>query len=63
MQISTTTIKCPNPECSTEIMMSLPQLLAGQKFTCHNCRTSVGLASDSTDLVKGAYNEFLKINK
>jgi hypothetical protein len=63
MQVPSTTIKCPNPACSTDIAMSLPLLLSGEKFTCHNCQTSVGLASDSRDVVKGAYDKFLKINK
>lgn len=43
-------ISCP--VCNTTILFDVNQLLMGVQFGCSNCHASVGLASESKQLVE-----------
>lgn len=61
MKTENTVIKCP--ECNSDIIINTFQLLQGVKFTCHMCKTQIGLASESKNDVQKALDEFSKIKK
>jgi hypothetical protein len=52
------------PDCSTPIPYDTYGFLQGKKFSCPNCKLSIGLAAQSHDTVKDAMEEFenLKVN-
>jgi hypothetical protein len=53
----------PCPVCSTKIPFDLNELLKGVKFKCPKpaCDASVGLASESKEIVEKAVNKFEEI--
>ncbi|RKR83710.1 hypothetical protein BDD43_3924 [Mucilaginibacter gracilis] len=44
--------KIPCPICNATILFDVKQLLMGIQFGCPNCHASVGLASESKELVQ-----------
>lgn len=61
MQTQTTSIACPN--CKAPVTLELTQLLKGTKFSCTQCQSLIGLATDSRAAVKQAiilYNKSIE---
>jgi transcription initiation factor IIE alpha subunit len=48
----------PCPVCQTKIPFDTRQLLMGVQFACPNCNASIGLASESHQLVQETMEKF-----
>lgn len=48
----------PCPVCKAAIPFDTRQLIQGVQFSCPNCGVAVGLATESTDVVKQALDRF-----
>ncbi|MNK18857.1 hypothetical protein D3C87_370710 [compost metagenome] len=55
------TINCP--DCGTAISINAKELLMGHKFSCHNCQVSIGLSTDSTEVVEQTIQKIEQFKK
>ncbi len=51
------------PECGTGIAINAQQLLMGYKFSCPQCHVSIGLASDSKEVVEQTIQKIEQFKK
>lgn len=51
------------PECGTAISINAQQLLMGYKFSCHQCHISIGLASESKEVVEQTIQKIEQFKK
>lgn len=54
-------INCP--DCGTIIAINAKQLLMGYKFSCHNCNISIGLSTDSKEVVEQTIQKIEQFKK
>ena len=53
----------PCPVCQTEIVFDVNGLLQGEKYTCPNCNSSIGLGEESKSTVQEAMEKFRHMKK
>lgn len=51
----------PCPDCQTSIFFDPQMLLKGMQFACPNCHASLGLASESKEIVEQSLDKFNKL--
>jgi len=56
-------IPCPMPDCNGHIIFDTYKLLEGAKFTCPDCKASIGIAAESKEEVEDAMTKFEKMKK
>lgn len=52
------TIPCPTPNCGGQIAIEARMLLQGSQFVCPNCNGTVGLATESRQVVEETIDKF-----
>ena len=52
-------INCP--DCGNVIPIDTKQLLIGARFNCFNCKVSIGLSSESKNIVEDTVQKFEKL--
>lgn len=55
-------IHCPDPACNTQLTIDTDVLLAGGNFSCKHCNALIGLATESSIVLKNAVENFEKLN-
>lgn len=53
----------PCPVCQTRIPFSPLKLIQGTKFGCPTCSASIGLSTQSKELVKDTMDKFQELKK
>jgi transposase-like protein len=53
----------PCPVCQTQIVFDVNGLLRGEKYTCPNCNSSIGLGEESKSSVQEAMDKFNEAKK
>ena len=53
----------PCPVCQTQIVFDVNGLIRGEKYTCPNCNSSIGLGEESKSSVKEAMDKFEDLKK